>query len=104
MVERIAKQGGAVVSCGGGAILRSQNVQSMKENGQIIYLSAAPETIYQRVRNSTKRPLLNGNMNVEYITELMSKRLPLYEQAADKTIVVDQKSKREIVEILKTML
>ena len=104
LVERIAKQGGAVVSCGGGAILRSQNVQSMKENGQIIYLSAAPETIYQRVRNSTRRPLLNGNMNLEYITELMSKRLPLYEQAADKTIVVDQKSKREIVEILKTML
>ena len=59
LVVRIAEEGGAVVSCGGGAILRSENVEAMRKNGTIVYLSATPETIYQRVRYSTNRPLLN---------------------------------------------
>ncbi|MBQ8519526.1 MAG: shikimate kinase [Agathobacter sp.] len=98
LVLRITEKGGAVVSCGGGAILRPENVENMKKNGQIIYLSAQPETIYQRVRHSTTRPLLNGNMNVEYISSLMEKRLPRYLAAADKIITVDGKEKREVLE------
>lgn len=98
LILRITKQGGAVVSCGGGAILRPENVENMKKNGKIIYFSATPETIYERVRYSTNRPLLNGNMNVAYISELMEKRLPRYKEAADITIVVDGKEKQQILE------
>lgn len=96
LVKRIAADGGAVVSCGGGAVLREENIAAMRQNGKIIYLSATPETIYEHVKDSTNRPLLNGNMNVEHITNLMEKRLPIYEKAADETIVVDGKEKREI--------
>lgn len=98
LIERIAEIGGAVVSCGGGAVLREQNRECMRKNGKIIYLSATPETIYEHVKYSTNRPLLNGNMNVEYITHLMEKRLPIYEDAADEIIVVDGKEKQQIVE------
>ena len=97
LVARIAKRGGSIVSCGGGAILREANVLKMRENGVIVYLSATPETIYKRVRNSTNRPLLNGNMNVEYIAKLMEKRLPMYEHAADIVIDVNDKEKSDIV-------
>ena len=97
LVQRISKKGGAVVSCGGGAVLRKENVSLMKESGQIIFLSATPETIYERVKNSTNRPLLNGNMNVEYISELMERRRKLYEEAADVVIITDKKWKSEIV-------
>lgn len=97
LIERIAQKGGAVVSCGGGAILRQENVDNMRKNGQIIYLSATPETIYERIKCSTNRPLLNGNMNVEYISSLMEKRLPRYESAADRTICVDGKEKIEVL-------
>lgn len=98
LVERITAKGGAVVSCGGGTILRQENVDNMKKNGEIIYLSATPETIYERVKHSTTRPLLNGNMNVEYISSLMEKRLPRYLGAADKIISVDKKEKQQVVE------
>ena len=101
LIERIAKEGGVVVSCGGGAILLPENVAYMKENGTVIYLSATPETIFKRVRYSTNRPLLNGNMNVDYIAELMEKRLPRYLSAADITIVVDGKEKQEILDELR---
>ena len=104
LIERITLSGGAIVSCGGGAILHQKNVDTMRKNGQIIYLSATPETIYERVRFSTNRPLLNGNMNVDYITSLMEKRLPLYKSAADKTIFVDMKNIEEITKEIISIL
>ena len=100
LILRITEKGGAVVSCGGGAILRTENVENMRKNGRIIYFSAKPETIFTRVRYSTNRPLLNGNMNVDYIASLMEKRLPRYLEAADETICVDGKEKQEILEEL----
>ena len=37
-------------------------------------------------------------MNVEYITQLMEKRIARYEKAADKTIIVDEKEKPQVLE------
>ena len=88
----------AVISCGGGAVLKEENVRLMKECGKIVLLTAEPETIYERVKDSTERPVLNGNMNVGYIEELMEKRRPKYEEAADVTIATDGKTSEEICE------
>ena len=87
-----------VVSCGGGAVLREENVALMKEVGKIVLLTATPETIYGRVKDSTDRPILNGNMTPEYIAELMDKRRPKYEAAADFVVSTDMKNTREICE------
>lgn len=103
LITRISDKGNMVVSCGGGAILRQENVDIMKKNGCVVYLCATPETIYKRVRNSTNRPLLNGNMNVEYISELMGKRIDKYEAAADYKISVDGKEKLQVLEELVTL-
>lgn len=104
LIRSIADKGGVIVSCGGGAVLREENVKAMRENGKILYLAATPETIYERVHDKTTRPLLNGNMNVEYITELMEKRLPIYEQVADIIIHVDGKEKAENLAAIKDKL
>ena len=81
-----------LVSCGGGVVLRPENVEIMKSTGTILMLSATPETIYGRVRYSNKRPILNGNMNVAFIAELMAKREPAYRAAADVTVSIDGKT------------
>ena len=86
----------AVISCGGGAVLKEENVRLMKESGKIVLLTAEPETIYERVKDSTERPVLNGNMNVGYIEELMEKRRPKYEAAADVKVATDGKTAEEI--------
>lgn len=49
-------------------------------------------------KNSTDRPLLNGHMNVAYISELMEARRPKYEAAADILVATDRKTKEEIAE------
>lgn len=92
LVCDIVKEGNAVVSCGGGVVVRPENVERMKEKGMIIYLTATPETIFERVRYSTNRPILNGNMNVEYIKELMAKRKDLYEAACSFQVATDNQS------------
>ncbi|MBR5127067.1 MAG: shikimate kinase [Roseburia sp.] len=96
LVRRLKAKDGVVVSCGGGAVLREENRKLMKESGVIIWLTAKPETILMRVKHSTNRPILNGNMNVEYIAELMEKRRACYEDAADYKVATDEKSREEI--------
>lgn len=98
LVVDLGKQEPSVVSCGGGVVVRPENTQNMKKSGRIVLLKASPETIFERVRNSTDRPILNGHMNVEYIAELMEKRRALYEEAADITIQTDGKTREQICE------
>lgn len=85
-----------VVSCGGGTPLRENNVAEMKKNGRVVLLAAKPETIYERVKDSHDRPLLENNKNVAFISELMEKRKEKYEAAADVTVQTDGKSELDI--------
>lgn len=96
LLRSFLKEENLVVSCGGGSVLRDENARLMKESGRIVLLTAAPETIYERVRHSTERPILNGNMNVAFIRELMEKRRERYETVADTTIATDGKTAAEI--------
>lgn len=98
LVVDLGKQEPSIVSCGGGVVVRPKNTQNMKKSGRIVLLKASPETIFERVKNSTDRPILNGHMNVEYIAELMEKRRALYEEAADITIQTDGKTREQICE------
>ena len=85
-----------VVSCGGGVVLRDENVQAMKKSGQVVLLNAKPETILERVKNDDNRPLLQGNKNVQFIRDMMEKRQPKYEAVADFIVHTDGKSADEI--------
>lgn len=76
----------------------------MKENGVIVLLTATPQTIYERVRNSNDRPILNGNMNVEFIEQLMNKRKSRYLEVADIIIETDNKSIADISKEIQSKL
>ena len=89
-----------IISCGGGVALREKNVVEMKKNGRVVLLTASPETIYERVKDSNDRPLLKGNNNVEFIADLMEKRREKYEAAADVVIQTDNKTILQICEEL----
>ena len=104
LVRRLQSQNGVVVSCGGGAVLRDENRSMMKESGVIVWLTAEPETILERVKHSTDRPVLNGHMNVEYITELMKKRHACYEAAADFVVSTDGKDRETICAEILTLV
>ncbi len=99
LIEMQAKSN-VVISCGGGVPMRERNVVEMKKNGRVVLLTAKPETIYNRVKDSHDRPLLENNKNIPYIAELMEKRRVKYEAAADIIIETDGKDELEICEEL----
>ena len=96
LLVELQQRDGVIVSCGGGTPMRECNVAEMKKSGIIVLLTARPETIFERVRYSHNRPLIEHNKTAEYIAELLEKRREKYEAAADVTIATDGKDTREI--------
>ncbi len=88
-LKELQNRQGQIISCGGGAVLKDENVEILKSNSLIVRLEATPETIFERVKDSTTRPLLNGNMSIERVKELMASREPRYSSVADITVNVD---------------
>lgn len=104
LLRDLGTQENLVVSCGGGCVLRDENTEIMKNSGRIVLLTAEPETVFERVRHSVHRPVLNGNMNLEFIAELMGKRSGRYEAVADFSVSTDGKSVSDICgEILRRL-
>ena len=99
------KKNNKIISCGGGIVLRDENIDLMKKQGKIVLLTASPQTIYERVKSSTERPILNNNMNVEFISSLMKKREEKYLKTADIIINTDDKNIKEVSdEIIKNLI
>ena len=98
LLQKIAEREDLVVSCGGGVVLRDENVELMHASGTIVLLTASPGTILKRVKRSQNRPVLKGRMTEEGICELMEQRSKFYEAAADCVIETDKRSIAEAAE------
>lgn len=77
--------------------MREENRQLLHELGQVFYLCAKGETIYERVKDDTTRPLLQVDDPLTKIETLLHERDPFYRAAADVVITVDGKSFEEIL-------
>ena len=95
-LKGLGSQSDRIVSCGGGAVLRKENVKLMKEQGSVVWLTASAGEVLKRVKDDEERPLLKGRKNIEAIRELMEERYPRYEAAADIVVDTDGKSAEEI--------
>ncbi len=100
LLHRLSKEKGQIISCGGGAPLRPENAKLMQDSGLVLWLSATPDTIYNRIKNSKTRPLLANNMTIAHITDMLSRRSGAYEHAATHTVTVDNCTKEEIVKTI----
>ena len=93
-----------VITTGGGTVLDPENLTLLKSNGILVTLAAKPETIYERVKNSKRRPLLSAKENLfTEIQALMEKRKPLYQQA-DYYFDTDGKSASQVADLIQKML
>ena len=73
----------AVIATGGGIVLSSVNREILQDNGQVVYLSASKEQLYERTRRDKSRPLLQVENRLQVIAELLEIRHPLYTEVAD---------------------
>ena len=86
-----------VISVGGGLPMTPANQPLLKELGTVVYLRAGVDTLMERLKMDTSRPLLKGGDLREKITVLMAAREATYEQVSDIRIHTDKKSFPEIV-------
>lgn len=104
MITKLSKDKSSIISTGGGAVLKQENMDILRENGVIICLIATPETILGRTSNSNDRPLLQVENPLERIKGLLNFRRPFYEKA---DIMIDTEGKpplriaEEIIEKVK---
>ena len=73
----------ALVSCGGGVVLRPENREILREGGFTVFLKVDAAEAKLRISDPSTRPLLG---DVEAARKTNAERLPLYEEVADATL------------------
>jgi len=103
--RELASRDQLVIDTGGGAILRAQNVEALKKDGTLFWLTASVETIAKRIGGDNQRPSLTGAKSfVDEIQDVLRERTPKYHAAADHSIATDDRSINQLVEMLLTLV
>jgi len=103
--RELASRDQLVIDTGGGAILRAQNVEALKKNSTVFWLTASVETIVKRIGSDNQRPSLTGTKSfVDEIQDVLRERTPKYQAAADHSIATDSRSVNQLVETILTLI
>ena len=89
-----------ILSVGGGTPVNPVNRELLHKCGTVVYLRVAPETVYERLKNDTTRPLLQCEEPLEKIRELLAVRDAIYTECADIILDVDNRHSDELAEEL----
>ncbi len=105
VVRDYAGRDGWVIDSGGGVILREENVRHLRRNGTLVWLTAPPSVLIDRIKEDTERPALkDGKTFLEEVEEVLEERLPLYRSAAHWAIDVSVSSPEEVASTIQARL
>jgi shikimate kinase len=108
-IKYLTQKEDCVIATGGGVVLFRENVNLLKQNvdllkqaGVIIWLNAPLQDIIDRLkkdaRNGAIRPQFTSGNIIQETIDIMRKRLPLYERAADYIVDTLNKNAEEVAE------
>jgi len=107
-IEEISKEDRIIIAPGGGAVLDSDNVKVLRENGFIFWLKADQQTLLKRLNQDpethTRRPTLTGKGTSEELKEILSLREPIYERVSDIQIDTSALDVEAVVESVLTVV
>jgi shikimate kinase len=103
LVRELADAPGHVIACGGGVVINPDNLADLEASGMVVCLEASPETMYERVRHDTHRPLLHAPDPAARIRELLDQRRPRYE-AVRHRIRTDGKTPEQVADLILALL
>ena len=98
--ELVQESGAAVLSTGGGAILRAANRECLKATERVVYLHALPGDIFRRLRHDQTRPLLQVADPAARFRTLYAERDPLYREVAQFVIETGRPSVASLVNLV----
>ncbi|MBL7995993.1 DUF559 domain-containing protein [bacterium] len=95
-IEQLIKSNqNTVIALGGGSLMRSENLNSIKKDGYLVYLNTNLNVIAERLRSDSVRPMLQQAP----IKTLYKQRRPGYE-AADLIIKTQSLTPREVTQVI----
>lgn len=92
IIEELSYQTGLIIATGGGAIIKEENVKSLKRNGRIFYLKKDLENLI----STESRPLTSSLKDLQKVYE---KRKDIYIKTADKVINANY-SAEEVADVI----
>ena len=93
LTKELAGRKNTVIACGGGVVLNKINIDRLKTECLVVYLTASPAVILKRTSlDKNARPLLKTPDKTTKINDLLRFRRPFYERAADITINSSQRT------------
>lgn len=95
--ELLLSQEEKIIATGGGLPMQAENHALLKQLGTVIYLRISAESVWERLKDDTTRPLLQCAEPLFKIKELLEKRAPVYEAAADMIVDVDGKDMEQVL-------
>jgi shikimate kinase len=95
VVQELEERTKTVIATGGGLPADEGNLASLKSHALVVCLWASPETIFERVRGHSHRPLLNEPDPLAKIRSLLAARERYYRQA-DVLVNTELRSVREV--------
>lgn len=75
--KKLGKERNLIIATGGGAILRPENVDALRQNGTLVHITRSIDKLPTRGRPLSK--------NIETLKKMEAQRMPLYKEAADIT-------------------
>ena len=75
--KKLGKERNLIIATGGGAILRPENVDALRQNGTLVHITRSIDKLPTRGRPLSK--------NIEALKKMEAQRMPLYKSAADIT-------------------
>lgn len=105
MCRKLHDQTNLVIDTGGGLILKEENVNILKANSTIFWLTAEVPTIVKRISGNTQRPSLSGTKTfVEEIEDILKERTPKYQAAADHVIPTDRTTPHQMADTILSLI
>ena len=90
----------AVLSTGGGTVLREANRTTLRANGHVVYLRSSPDDVFKRLRHDRNRPLLQVDDPLQRLRTLYDVRDPLYRETAHYVVETGRPSVAALVNMI----
>lgn len=104
VLDELTQRTDAVLSTGGGSVLRPANRVHLRSRCQVIYLRSTPEELFRRLKRDTTRPLLQVQDPMAKLRDLFEIRDPLYRETAHFSIDTGRPSVATLVNMIAMQL
>ena len=104
VVAELARRHKLVLSLGGGAVLREENRRAISVAGPVVWLTASPPTLLQRIDADPltvgQRPALTSTGGLQEIEQVLLARAEIYRSCADVELSTEETRPRELVDAI----